>query len=180
MTQTEFGTVMAYLSAGVGKAATLEQTRVYFDLLGDLPLPILQEAARRALMEHKYISLPPVGVIRGHAVSISGQRTLGPNAWELALAAVRRYGSLHETRGLATLPADVAEAVRAFGWRIICDATNEELGIVQTQFLKVYDTLGKRSEQTALMPPMTPACAALVESIEDSLPRLTSGTESGL
>lgn len=180
MTRQEFALVMAVLAKGAGvKQTDAGQAEVYFDLLGDLPGPAVHEAARRALLEHKYPTMPPVGLIRQHAISLMGEHTVGPEAWRLALAAVRRYGAANESRGLLTLPPDVAGAVRTFGWRIICDATHEDLGIVQTQFLKVYETLSRRDERKALMPPMTPAAAALVQGIgarslsEPSLPQLT-------
>ncbi len=165
MNKTEFAEVIAYLAAGTGKPASIEQTRVYFDLLCDLPLPLVQEAARRSLLEHKYPTLPPVGLIRSHAVSMTRDRTPGPEAWRLAIGAAERYGESNESRGMATLPADVAAAVRAFGWRVLCDARRDELGIVQTQFLKVYATLETRSDRQELMPPMSEKCAAICGTI---------------
>ncbi len=170
MTRAEFARVMAYLAAGCGKPASLEQTQVYFDLLEDLPGPAVEEAARRSLLEHKYPTIPPVGLIRQHALAMNGERTTGPEAWRLVLKAVRRYGAVGESRGLATLPADVAHGVRCFGWRVICDATDDELGIVQTQFLKMYETLSRRDDRKALMPPMSPAAAAICGSIAKALP----------
>lgn len=181
VTRAEFSIVLAFLAKGVGvKNTDAGQAEVYFDLLGDLPAPAVEEAARRALLEHKYPSLPPVGLIRQHAIAVGKERTTGPEAWRLILAAVRRYGAAGESRGLATLPADVAHGVRCFGWRVICDATDNELGIVQTQFLKVYSTLESSYDRKALMPPMGRACAALVGGIghaieEKPMPRLAAG-----
>jgi hypothetical protein len=134
MTRQEFGIVMAFLAKGTGaKNIDAGQAEVYFDLLADLPLPLVQEP--------------------------------GPEAWRLAIGAAERYGEANESRGLATLPADVAAAVRAFGWRVLCDARRDELGIVQTQFLKVYATLEMRSDRRELMPPMSEKCAAICGTI---------------
>lgn len=179
MSKTEFASVMAYLAAGCGKPASLEQTRVYFDLLGDLPLTAVQEGARRALLEHKFPTLPPVGLIRSHAVSLGNERMTGAEAWQLILAAIRRYGLAHQARGMISLPPEVAHAATVFGWRLICETRDDELGIRQTAFLKVWDALAKQDDRKCLMPPPNAANAILTQGIgipstdEKTIPRLT-------
>lgn len=174
MTRIEFAPIMAYLATACGASApTREQAEVYFDLLGDLPAQLVQSAAKQVAMEHNYPNLPPVGLIRKAAIALREPTTPGPKAWEMFCKAVSRYGSgrqrlwangrFHEIDneqlGLASLPPDVARAARAFGWNTLCDTTREDMGIAQTQFLKVYAQLGAHEQREAIMPPDVRALA---------------------
>lgn len=125
---------------------------MYFDLLGDLPVDVLQAAARRAVLAHRWPNLPPAGAIRAEALALVQPRTLGPVAWALALAAVRRYGRRRESEGLASLPADAALALRCFGWRVLCDATDDRLGLAEHQFLERYEALIGTVRHEAALP----------------------------
>jgi len=68
MTRQEFAAVMAYLAAGCGKALSEDALNVYFDLLRDLSIGVLQVAAQRALLEGQYPVFPSVGTLRQLAV----------------------------------------------------------------------------------------------------------------
>ena len=175
MTREDFAVVFAILKTGSGVASvTAEQAAVYFDLLGDLPLPVLQAAVKQVLLNHEYPTLPPVGIIRKAAIALQSPPAIpGPEAWSLFLAAVRRFGSgrrhrmvkgeMQEydagERGLRTLPEPVQHAARCFGWQRLCDTSGEHMGIAERDFLQSYGTLEKRDEQQAIMPPSVKAIA---------------------
>lgn len=153
MTREEFACVMAYIVAGVGKPVSTEQAEVYYDLLGDLPLPALQLAARQALLESRYPTIPTVGTLRQLAVALMQPRALQPlEAWELVLRAVNRFGLSGRDRALATLPEPVRSAARALGWPSLCDLTLEQLPTVRAQFRDAYNAMAARAEHEALPP----------------------------
>lgn len=151
MTREQFSRVMAYLSAGCGKEIRDETMIVYFDLLGDLPEAVLQAAAKRALLENHYPVLPTAGVLRKLAIeAMRGKENLptAGEAWGMALRAASG-NVLHEQEILARLHPLVAQAVRCFGFRTLCDATETEF--LGAQFRKVYETLLERDQRQGLL-----------------------------
>lgn len=176
MTALEFAPIMAYIATATGAPKpTREQTEVYFDLLKDVPLNVLSAAAKQAVLDHVYPTLPPAGVIRKAANALQQPATTGPEAWRLFVAAVRKHGSGkrrvfraghdpvdidNRETGLASLPPQVARAAANFGWETLCDTSPDDMGIAQTQFLKVYATMADHEQRLAIMPPSVKAVAA--------------------
>lgn len=52
---------LSKLWTAVGKTPTLEQLKVYQDMLGDVPLGLLERSVKRALQAHKFNSVPTIG-----------------------------------------------------------------------------------------------------------------------
>jgi hypothetical protein len=149
----QFAVVTAYLSAAVGKPMSAEQTEVYYDLLGDLPLPALQLATRQALLESRYPTIPTPGALRQIALALLRPAPFqAMEAWELVLRAVNRFGLSGMARALATLPEPARGAARALGWGSLCDLTLEQMPTVRAQFRDAYTQLAARGEQEALPP----------------------------
>lgn len=165
LNREDFAAVIAYLGAGVGKSFSAEQAEVYFDLLGDLPLPILQAAARQALMESIYPTIPTPGALRQIALRLMNPDVpAAVEAWDLVRRAILRYGYAQEARALATLPEPVANAARLLGWVSLCDSTCVET--CRAQFTKAYDALVQRSQRESLMPlPYRQRLAGLLEGV---------------
>lgn len=173
--KVEFAAIMAFMESATGSPDTPEdRVAVYFELLSDLPAKIIEAAAQQAVMNHPYPSLPPVGLIRKAAIALQAPPGIpAPEAWKLFLAAVRRFGSGRRNRmvkgelveydaseqGLATLPPQVAHAARCFGWQRLCDTSGEHMGLAERDFIQSYDTLAKRDQQQAIMPPSVKAIA---------------------
>ncbi len=154
MDRSDFTKIMVYISASCGKPMNVETAEVYYDLLGDLPVPVLQSAAKQACLENTSGFFPPVGVLRRLAVRItSGNEITWGEAWELGLRAVRRFGDKREA-GLASLPLLVRQAVKCFGWQALGDVRNDEIEYAREQFRKLFDPLAARENRTSLLPPM--------------------------
>jgi hypothetical protein len=148
MTRVEFAQVLAYLSAGVGKPVAEATAEVYWDLLGDLPLPALQRAAQRALLESAYPTLPTVGTLR--ELAAAGETLPAAEAWSLIRTAMARHGLTGEVKALACLPPLVAQAAAALGWRNLCDA--REAQTVYAQFRDAYEAVVGRDRREHLLP----------------------------
>lgn len=152
MEKRDFVAVMGYVSAGCGKPISTEAVEVYWDLLGDLPLPALQASARRCLLEHRYATFPQVGEIRRLAEEIvAGDRLTAGEAWALSLRAIRDYGYMRQADGLASLPPLVRKAMEAMGWQDTCES-QAGIEIIRAQFTKIYDTLAQREQREGLLP----------------------------
>lgn len=176
MTVDELEPILRYVEAACGTRVpfTEQQTAVWFDLLGDLPAAAVKAAVRTVCIDHGFPTIPPVGLVRKAAVAIQAPPAIpGPEAWNLFLAAVRRFGSGRRSRmvkgemrewdaseqGLQSLSPVVAHAAKCFGWQRLCDTSGEHMGIAERDFLQSYGTLEKRDEQLAIMPPSVRAIA---------------------
>lgn len=178
MTIDELGPILGYVQAACGlrEKVTAEQTFVWFDLLRDLPAEVVRAAAKQVVLDHPYPNLPPVGAVRKAALELAQPTIPAAKAWELFLAAVRKFGSgkrnlwaggqFHERdneqAGLDSLPPQVRRAAQAFGWRTLCDTPPDELGLAQEQFRKTYGSLGESEKRLAIMPPEVRAIAAKI------------------
>jgi hypothetical protein len=95
MTRTEFAGVMQSIAGAVGKEPSARGAEVYFDLLGDLPLPAFQAAAKRAILEHEYASFPTVAMLRRLAMeAIEATEPTAGEAFRLACMAARRISGI--------------------------------------------------------------------------------------
>ena len=160
MTNTEFAGIVGYITNGCGKSLTAKEQLVYFDCLGDLDMSVMELAAKRVLMEHKWHSFPSIAELRQAAVeSMRGEvkELSGAEAWELAWRAVGRTDPEQEgsaDRAMKGLPATVREAVVGFGLLDLCYG-KEPLGVLRGQFIKHYEQLAARDRRAALLPPKT-------------------------
>jgi hypothetical protein len=155
MTRADWVLVAAYISAAVVKDFTEHQAEVYFDLLQDLPTAAVQIAAKQCLLESIYPTIPTVGAIRKAATAAatgSHRLPLAIEAWESAFWAVGRYGLSREREALATMPPAVAKAVRAIGWRALCDTKLDDLDTLRAHFLKAYEAMAARDQRQGLLP----------------------------
>lgn len=175
MTKQEFAAVMAYIGAGCGKELSKDGMRVYFDLLGDLPLEALQVAAKRALLEQTYAVFPQVGTLRKLAAEAMTPTACVPavEAWGIVRRAIRTWGYARGEDALASLPPVVRRAVECLGWRELCDATNTE--VVRAQFERNYATLLQREERERLLPENVVALLSVVMAKK----QLTSSRSAG-
>ncbi len=156
-TKAEFASIMAYLCAGVGKRPEAETTKVYFDCLGDLPASILQDAARAAMVQHNYATLPPVAVVRQIATRLQqGERQLtAMEAIDAARKAINAAGGEYATAddrraAYASLPATVADCLRSFGWDAFCQSESRET--LQAQWRMNWDAVAKREQSERVLP----------------------------
>jgi hypothetical protein len=157
MSDPEFAAVMAYLEAACGVQLPENSLDVYYDLLGDLDVRVLQCAAKRVALEHPWHTFPSAAEIRQAASeTLRGQlNELSPaEAWQEAWSAVSVIdldipGSLQ--RVCERVPPLVVQAMKAFGIpALVCG--KEPVAVVRAQFLKIYEQLAARDRRVALLP----------------------------
>jgi hypothetical protein len=180
MSKPEFVSVMVYISAATGKEISEETARVYFDLLGDLPVDVLQMAAKRVVLEHPWATFPSAAELRQAAVEILQGRIseISPaEAWQLAWEATGKIdpevnGSIETA--CAKLPPIVFDAMKTFGINALCYG-RDPIGVVRGQFMTIFEQLAARDRRQALFP------VRLQESILARLPKPVAGalTEIG-
>lgn len=114
---------------------------------------------------------PSIGAIRNCIQKISAPATLsGMEAWSLVSAAIRNgyYGAEAE---FEKLPEDVQEAVgspsQLRNWAITDNKSIEN--VVQSNFLRTYETVCKRNEEKRRM---SPDVRALIDKVNENRPKL--------
>ena len=150
-----FARAMALVSAGVGIEMTKLQAEVYYDLLGDIPAEVMALAAKRAVLEHRYHTLPSVGLLRELAVAIMKPPELTADwAWARVRGALSRICytmGAEEVREIkATVPRLAREVAERIGWRQIRDGKPD---VVRGQFLRLYEVVRAERERADLLPP---------------------------
>jgi len=145
MTKKELAQVLAVLSAAYPRwEITEELPVVYYDLLGDLDIAVLRQAAREWAMVEKWP--PTIADLRQKAASICGY--LAPTsgqAWAEIMAAIQNgsYNSWSHP--------SISKAVRQFGLQEIRFSDN--LSVTRAQFLKVYAEIEKQTNQQVILSP---------------------------
>lgn len=117
--------------------------------LSDIPYDIAEKALIKVLATSKFF--PTIAEIREAAADITQPRTMDAiEAWGLVIKAIRRYGSHRESEAIASLPEDVAQMVKRFGWRELC--LNENPDTLRAQFRMAWETQSKRENDMRLLP----------------------------
>lgn len=150
-----FAGAMALVSAGVGIEFTKLQAEVYYELLGDIPADVMRLAAKRAVLEHRYHTLPSVGLLRELAVEIMAPRELtADEAWQRVRGALSRICytmSAEQIREIKeTVPLVAREVAERMGWANLGSGKPE---VVRGQFLKLYDKRSAERKRVDLLPP---------------------------
>ncbi len=170
MTTADFAVVMRFIEDALPTVPKLSKAsaNAYYDLLGDLPLPLLQAAAIKVLSEHEYNTFPAVAKLRRAAVEIMADiqnEDIRPSeAWQMARKISWQLDPNHTgswckngveylsmwdavTEGM---PSVVLETVRRYGVRELCEGQDPP-GVARAQFQKMFeDVVGKRDERAQL------------------------------
>ncbi len=157
MTDNEFAEVLAYIGAAIQKPLSQESVSVYWDLLGDIPIDALRVAAKRVVLQHKWATFPSVAELREAAAETMQGRVKdlsAAEAWKYAWRGAGRIdpevqGSIE--RACKTLPPLVVEAMQTFGIHALC-CGKEPVGVVRSQFMKIYEQLQARTQRERLLP----------------------------
>lgn len=122
MTEVEFAKGMGLLAAAIGRQISRETMEAWFLVLGDMSADEFNRGIVESLKSHKFAGLPPLGVVREHAVV--SRRNLACSdraliAWSVIKSCVAKHGAY------ATVDFDdpVVNVVirRLGGWPRICD-----------------------------------------------------------
>lgn len=175
MTKLEFLPIMAYIGAGIGKRLEEASMDVYYDLLGDLPKDVLQTAAKRVCLEHKWATFPSVAELREAAAeTIRGEKKSlsAAEAWELAWNATKKIDLEIEgsfDRACANVPPLVIEAMRSFGLAALIYG-EEPVGVVRGQFMKIFEQISARDHRLTLLPQSVKASIEKIGRDHQQLP----------
>lgn len=194
MTNKEFSEIIGYLEAAIGRpiaegtgkdADKIRHARmkVYYDLLGDLPVEALRVGVKRVALTWRYPSFPSVAEIREFAFDASrgavGQISAG-EAWAMATKAISKVdvdipGSVE--RHTSNLPPIVLEAINAFGFKAMYTIPSRNMEAARAQFRKIFEELQNRDTALGILPANV---AEKINSIGEEKKRLGKAFDRGL
>lgn len=126
---------------------------IWYTMLNDLPYELLEAAIQKHILQSGNPFFPSINEIRTKALEIlSPEATTAAEAWGEVLRAVQNYGMYNIEEGLNSLKPLTRKVADAVGFRTICMASEDEIGVVRGQFLKMYEQMANRQRQDALLP----------------------------
>jgi hypothetical protein len=98
---------------------------------------------------------PKLATIRKEVLKLTNPNSLIPAeiAFEIARKTVIKYGRYNKEKGLNSIEnPSVKRALIGIGWDRIGDASNETIGYVKADFIKLYDDVDRENKEEALLP----------------------------
>lgn len=173
MTRSEFAEVIGFLELSTGKPIhededqALARTKLYFQMLGDLPLDVLRSACERLVCERKWPSFPQIAEIREFAALVRDSGLTPGEAWRLARQIASRYdpdqesewgyvvnGRKYDSHWQAVTdgaPPLVVKAMKQFGIPALCYG-GENRGVQRGQFMKIYEQTAEQERREVALP----------------------------
>lgn len=142
MTEREFAECVALLCASVGKEMTLEQSKAWYAMLGDLRVEQLKAGIIATIRSYTFAGFPPIGVIRDNCGAKSGTIATKDRptlAWGEVRRQISRCGYMDSPKFDDQI---IHATIRQLGgWVALCDSTSEDLVWREKDFLRTYAAL---------------------------------------
>ena len=156
MTRDETKTILATMATTYPKNLMPEITdltvNVWFQLLQDIPYPIVQAATAAWLTSNRYP--PTIADLREIVLvkSLESSMDTAEEAWGKVQIAVRRYGWTEEERAKTALGDLIWKTVGSFGWKYWCQMPIDEESTYFAQFRNAYNVAKKRTSEMVQIP----------------------------
>lgn len=121
----------------------------WYESLKDIDYEVAQVGIQKLISTEEFY--PNIAKIRKACASVTNQpSTDSTEAWGLVQRAIRHYGYMNGNEALASLPSDVAMAVKYMGgWTAICESENVEAD--RAHFYRCIDQIANRKEKESLL-----------------------------
>lgn len=130
-----------------------ETVQLWNMMLDDMDDALIIAAIKSMIARSPYP--PTIAEVRKNAVELArgteGQLT-GAEAWGIVQNAIGRYGYMQQSEALASMPPDVAQLVKRFGWKELCMEPINTTGVMRGQFIKAYDATAARNKEQLQIP----------------------------
>jgi hypothetical protein len=98
---------------------------------------------------------PKMATIRKECLKAMNPTSLIPpeTAWETARKTVIKYGRYNKDKGMAAIDnPSIKRALQGVGWDRIGDASDEDIGFVKSDFIKLYNEVDIANKEQYLVP----------------------------
>lgn len=123
--------------------------------LHDLDSSLVFNVVAKITMTDESDYPPKLAVIRKECLKMMNPTSLIPSevAWEIARKTVIKYGRYNKEKGLNSIEnPSVKRALLGVGWDRIGDASNDTIGYVKNDFIKLYDDVDSETKERYLLP----------------------------
>lgn len=117
--------------------------------LSDLDFDTAQKALKQVLSTSKFFPTP-AEIREAARYQTDGVGIDALESWNMVIEAVKKYGYMQEQAALASLPPDVANLARQFGWTEICCSTNLET--LRAQWRMAWNQRSGDKKQNDILP----------------------------
>ena len=124
-------------------------------MLADMPYEIGQAAVKAHMSRSVYP--PTIADIRQAAIDLTTHQISASESWQMVVDAIRRFGYYNEDKAMASLPPEVTEMVRRFGWYELC--MSEEPDVLRAQWRMAWENKIKNDREFGVLPPDVKALA---------------------
>jgi hypothetical protein len=76
----------------------------------------------------------------------------GEDVWDEVLKAVRRFGYYQQERAFAGFDPQTKRLVNSLGWSAICKCSEDKIGIMRSNFVKMWDNVKSQEKEHELVP----------------------------
>ena len=148
MTKKDLSKIFAFLTALYPNIQVKQGTlAAWYEVIGDLNADVAKAALVEVLSTQRIPCMPAVGAVRESAAKILGHAApLPADAWALVREAIRR-----------DMPAErlhpaIQRAVRGMGGLDGIGYAEVPIGVLQTQFMRLYEPLAQDEQTQAQLP----------------------------
>lgn len=152
MTREEFAKIVAALKTVYGEEGFIKNQMafdVWYDNLQDLPYRDAMFAAKKYMQTGHFAPKP--ADLREIVASAKSQIMDYGDAWMNVMNAIRRYGYMRETEGLASLDPLTRRAAANIGWQNLCMSESPETD--RANFRMIYEQLTAREKEREQISP---------------------------
>lgn len=156
LNKLEISKLLGYLLADSGRPLRDEKVQVWHDQFKNIDHEIAWKAAKHLNAKGFKEWEPRTQEFRDAIGEVTETtKYSGDEAYNLAVQAVKNFGSYREQEALAKLPKRVAIALQRFGYKELCMADESMHGVHRAQFARIFDAVKTRDAFTRSAPELT-------------------------
>jgi Loader and inhibitor of phage G40P len=76
----------------------------------------------------------------------------GENAWEEVIRNVKRFGYYQQEKAFESFDAQTKRLVQSLGWGAICQCQEDKIGIMRSNFVKMWESIKFEEKEAELIP----------------------------
>lgn len=112
---------------------------------------------------------PSIANIRSALVEVSTSNMQAEEAWGIVRKSISRYGTYRQEEALESMPSDLAQFTKRFGYKDLCMSENTMAD--RAHFIKLWDINSKNEKQNKMIP------LGISKQISDNKKQLTQISE---
>jgi hypothetical protein len=76
----------------------------------------------------------------------------GESAWEEVILGIKKYGYYQQEKAFVGFDEQTKRLIKAIGWGTICQCSDDKIGIIKSNFVKMWDSVKQEEKEFELIP----------------------------